>query len=330
MGLRPEPVGPYSDVYAFGKTLVYCLFRRTELLRRDWRTLEAEAPGLSGLLERCLEDDPAERLQGFGPVLEALDGLESEIPTAPVREPAPTPAPPPRADAPPVAPAPPATQGWARPALAATPAPGWAQGPAAVGPAGWVELACLGQVRTLTKPVAGLAFAPDGGRLYVGLDDGSIHSRPIEDDDRGPGDAWETLARTGGGTTGPLTLTADGGRVLARQLGAIGVYASADGTRAATLAVGGSHRLTAYALDPASGTLVTADGDRHLLVWDLASAPRSGSAWDIPDPCPPWSCRPAGSPPSPPGTPASVAGTSPAGPNCGASTAPTGPRGACS
>jgi serine/threonine protein kinase len=108
LGRRPEPVGTYSDVYAFGKTLAYCLFLRTELLRRDWRTLEEALPGLAEWIERCLEEEPARRFQDFDAVLGGLAELDESQRTAAIPPP---PAPAPRPSIPaPVAPVVPAVQ----------------------------------------------------------------------------------------------------------------------------------------------------------------------------------------------------------------------------
>jgi formylglycine-generating enzyme required for sulfatase activity len=65
-------VGTWSDVYAFGKTLAYCLTGRTELSRRDWHRLEDRDPGLADLLERCVEFDPRRRCRDLGEVLAVL------------------------------------------------------------------------------------------------------------------------------------------------------------------------------------------------------------------------------------------------------------------
>jgi tRNA A-37 threonylcarbamoyl transferase component Bud32 len=64
--------GPYSDVYAFGKTCCFALFRTTEPKSRHWAALPAE---LAGMLERCTEQDLEYRLADFEPVLRVLEGL---------------------------------------------------------------------------------------------------------------------------------------------------------------------------------------------------------------------------------------------------------------
>jgi serine/threonine protein kinase len=66
-------VGPYSDVYAFGKTCCYALFGTTEPRGRHLSTL----PGpLRELLERCLEQELEYRYPDFGPVLQVLEALD--------------------------------------------------------------------------------------------------------------------------------------------------------------------------------------------------------------------------------------------------------------
>jgi serine/threonine protein kinase len=74
MGRMPGvKVGPYSDVYAFGKTCCYALFRTTEPKRRQWSTLPAE---LAELLEHCTEQELERRHADFDPVLNVLESLD--------------------------------------------------------------------------------------------------------------------------------------------------------------------------------------------------------------------------------------------------------------
>jgi hypothetical protein len=58
--------GPYSDVYAFGKTCCYALFMTTEPRRRHWDTLPK---ALAEMLEDCMEQELEYRHPDFGPVL---------------------------------------------------------------------------------------------------------------------------------------------------------------------------------------------------------------------------------------------------------------------
>jgi formylglycine-generating enzyme required for sulfatase activity len=76
MGQRPDvPVGPYSDVYAFGKTCCYALFQTTEPKKRHWDKVSAE---LADLLDRCTDQDVRHRIQNFDGVLQALAALEAK------------------------------------------------------------------------------------------------------------------------------------------------------------------------------------------------------------------------------------------------------------
>src|SRR5262249_37512876 len=76
MGRLPHvTVGPYSDVYGFGKTCCYALFRTTQPLPRHWQGLP---PALADLLGRCLEETPDRRPAGFGLVLRQFDRLACE------------------------------------------------------------------------------------------------------------------------------------------------------------------------------------------------------------------------------------------------------------
>jgi tRNA A-37 threonylcarbamoyl transferase component Bud32 len=73
MGRLPGvAVGPYTDVYGFGKTCCHALFRTAQPLRKHWREIPE---ALADLLEQCLHEPPAERLPGFREVLARLDTL---------------------------------------------------------------------------------------------------------------------------------------------------------------------------------------------------------------------------------------------------------------
>jgi tetratricopeptide (TPR) repeat protein len=87
MGRRPEPVGPYSDVNGFGKTLCRALLGETSLDPEDYQRFGFEHP-LILLLNRCLKDDPTLRPQSFEEVLQGLATAQAET----------KPSPPPRAD----------------------------------------------------------------------------------------------------------------------------------------------------------------------------------------------------------------------------------------
>jgi tRNA A-37 threonylcarbamoyl transferase component Bud32 len=85
MGRLPGvAVGPYTDVYGFGKTCCYALFKTANPLRKHWAQLP---DALADLLEQCLHEQPAERLPGFDAVLEGLAKLGGRpaAPTAPVK-----------------------------------------------------------------------------------------------------------------------------------------------------------------------------------------------------------------------------------------------------
>jgi serine/threonine protein kinase len=68
-------VGPYTDVFAFGKTCCFALFKTTHPLRRHWREIPE---GLADLLEQCLCEEPRDRLPSFDKVLERLGELSSD------------------------------------------------------------------------------------------------------------------------------------------------------------------------------------------------------------------------------------------------------------
>jgi formylglycine-generating enzyme required for sulfatase activity/tRNA A-37 threonylcarbamoyl transferase component Bud32 len=74
MGRLPGvKVGPYSDVYAFGKTCCYALFRTTEPRSRHLGTLPGE---LRELLEGCIEQELEHRHASFETVLPTLEALD--------------------------------------------------------------------------------------------------------------------------------------------------------------------------------------------------------------------------------------------------------------
>ena len=72
-------VGPYSDVYAFGKTCLELLFQTTEPKGWHWKGLPAEIRDpLQELLERCTAPALAERYSNFAPVLTMLTELNPD------------------------------------------------------------------------------------------------------------------------------------------------------------------------------------------------------------------------------------------------------------
>jgi uracil-DNA glycosylase family 4 len=85
--LAGVPVRPASDVFGFGKTCCYALFGTPQPLLRHWRSIPDT---LAELLESCLEDQPAQRPQDFGTVLEKLAALGG--PAAPAVAPTAAPA----------------------------------------------------------------------------------------------------------------------------------------------------------------------------------------------------------------------------------------------
>ncbi len=69
-GVKP---GTYSDVYAFGKTCCYALFRTTEPKSRHWSSVPRE---LAEMLERCTDEELEHRHAGFEAVLAVLGALD--------------------------------------------------------------------------------------------------------------------------------------------------------------------------------------------------------------------------------------------------------------
>ena len=75
---KVEKVGPYSDVYTFGKTFCEALFGTTAPKSFHYDKLPPEFQPLHPLLERCTADAVEERVQDFGAVMEALEALDPE------------------------------------------------------------------------------------------------------------------------------------------------------------------------------------------------------------------------------------------------------------
>src|SRR5262249_45820424 len=70
MGRLPgATVGPAADVYGFGKTCCFALFRTPQPLRKHWKSVPDK---LADLLEQCLAEDPKERPSNFAEVLDRL------------------------------------------------------------------------------------------------------------------------------------------------------------------------------------------------------------------------------------------------------------------
>jgi serine/threonine protein kinase len=86
-------VGPYSDVYGFGKTCLDALFRTTEVVSDHWEELaDPRRDAVRKLLEKCIVTDLKRRHGSFEPVLAELDKLTGKpVPVAPPPPPPPPP-----------------------------------------------------------------------------------------------------------------------------------------------------------------------------------------------------------------------------------------------
>jgi formylglycine-generating enzyme required for sulfatase activity len=72
--LEGVAVGPYSDVYGFGKTLCYALFKTVQPLRKHWRSVPEP---FADLLEQCLEENPGDRPKQFAEVLQRMGTIKT-------------------------------------------------------------------------------------------------------------------------------------------------------------------------------------------------------------------------------------------------------------
>jgi serine/threonine protein kinase len=77
--LKGVAVGPYSDVYGFGKTCCFALFGTPQPTFQHWQQLPRE---LADLLGRCLAEQPSQRPHDFTAVLAELDRLLAPRPAA--------------------------------------------------------------------------------------------------------------------------------------------------------------------------------------------------------------------------------------------------------
>ncbi len=68
---KSVPVGPYSDVYAFGKLCCFALFKTTEPRQRNWAS-SPEHAAWQPILEGCLDHDLAHRTRSFDPIVDWL------------------------------------------------------------------------------------------------------------------------------------------------------------------------------------------------------------------------------------------------------------------
>jgi len=96
LGEKPYPVGPHSDVYAFGKTALEALVGTVQPTPRHWKQIPE---AMADLLARCVEEeffdsDPHQgRFHSFGPILEQWKSPQattvnpSPVPVTPTHSP---------------------------------------------------------------------------------------------------------------------------------------------------------------------------------------------------------------------------------------------------
>jgi tRNA A-37 threonylcarbamoyl transferase component Bud32 len=233
---------PASDVYGFGKTCCFALFKTCYPLRKHWGNI----PGtLADLLEHCLAEAPADRPSSFAAVLEKLRASDKAAPpSTPPPSPRDLPAEPVKAN-PPIPPAPYPVK---RPAPVSTPPL----------PSGKAELHCF---RGHKMAVTCVAFRPDGRSAVSGGREGAVR-------------LWDLEARKErhrfsghGKAVGSVAFFPDGSRVIS---------ASADGTvRLWDTATGKEVRCFdqrggwSVALSPDGKSALSADGAGTLRLWNM-------------------------------------------------------------
>lgn len=74
LGTIAGKIGAWSDVYAFGKTLSYALFKTTQPSQKNYRTLGGHL--FADLLSDCMEQTPGDRLQDFSAVITAFEQMD--------------------------------------------------------------------------------------------------------------------------------------------------------------------------------------------------------------------------------------------------------------
>ena len=79
--LKGVAVGPYSDVYGFGKTICYALFGTPQPTFLHWKAVPTS---LAELLGRCLSEQPRDRPQHFTEVLRQLEATRPAVEEVPV------------------------------------------------------------------------------------------------------------------------------------------------------------------------------------------------------------------------------------------------------
>lgn len=74
--LKDVPVGPYSDVYGFGKTCCFALFQTPQPTFQHWQKLP---PSLAELLGQCLAETPKDRPANFALVGQRLAQVSQQV-----------------------------------------------------------------------------------------------------------------------------------------------------------------------------------------------------------------------------------------------------------
>jgi serine/threonine protein kinase len=82
MGELDDKVDKYSDVFAFGKTCCWLLFRNLEPGYDEWNSLPRD---LAQMLDKCLKKQPKNRYQDFTSILAALDSTPASIHIEPLQ-----------------------------------------------------------------------------------------------------------------------------------------------------------------------------------------------------------------------------------------------------
>ncbi len=118
----------------------------------------------------------------------------------------------------------------------------------------------------LSAPLRSLAVSPDGTRLAIGDDEGTLHVWTI-------GRARATAIAAHRGTVYDVVFTTDGSAVISAGLDGVVKRSAVAGRAASTVITTSRTPMLALAIEPSSGQIIAAGADRAIHVWDATGKP---------------------------------------------------------